>query len=182
MTSGKSSSDQRSDNTQTFEDRDYFVMGPNVYTRGEYVWLLKQLGYTEENIKKKTEWPSKVSPFWVELIKDKGYKQYGVRVKRDGTIAHIKESKALALFYNSSTPYSFHYIAGDIVVYTLAKDEDHAKKNAEKKRLEQFLSKSWLGHLEQEAENERLRQEMKNPMWPGINSFYAQHFNNGASP
>lgn len=172
MTNGKSSSSQKSDNTQTFEDRDYFVHGPNVYNRSEYVWLLKEMGFTEENIQKKTAWPAKVSPFWIELIKDKGYKQYGVQVKRDGTVVCIRKNDKLTLFYNGSTPYSFHYVAGDIVVYTLAKDDDHAKKNAEKKRLEQFLSKSWLGHLEQEAEHERYRKEMNTSTWPGINNFY----------
>ena len=165
MTNGKSSSNQRSDNTQTFEDRDYFVMGGNVFTRGEYVWLHRQMGRTEEQIAKVTEYPAKISPFWIELIRDKGYKQYSLQVKRDGTVVKVKQMVTLAMFYNNSTPYSFHYVSGDIVVYTLAKDEDHAKKNAEKKRLEQFLSKSWLGHLEQEAENERFRQEMKNPFF-----------------
>ena len=177
MTNGKSSSNQKSDNTQTFEDRDYFVMGPNVYTRGEYVWLLRHMGRTEEQIAKVTEYPAKISPFWVELIRDKGYKQYGVQVKRDGTVVKIKLVEHLALFYNNSTPYSFHYVSGDIIVYTLAKDEDHAKKNAEKKRLEQFLSKSWLSHLEQEAENESYKQEMmKQALVAGINNWYSNQY------
>lgn len=173
MTNGKSSSNQRSDNTQTFEDREYFTMGPNVYTRSEYIWLLKQLGRTEEQIQKMTEWPSKISPFWIKLIRDKGYNQYGIQLKRDGTVVKIKKQDKLSLFYNNSTPYSLYYTSGDIVVYTLAKDEDHAKENAEKKRLEQFLSKSWLGHLEQEAENERYRKEAKlSPIYPGKSHWY----------
>ena len=177
MTNGKSSSNQKSEDTQTFEDRDYFVYGPNVYTRGEYVWLLKLFGRSEEQIKKATEWPSKISPFWIELIRDKGYKQFTVHMKRDGEVVQIKPVERLALFYNSSTPYSFHYHMGDIIVYTLAKDEDHAVKNADKKRLEQFLSKSWLNHLEQEEEDKRYDQETKKPMWPGINNWYHRQYN-----
>lgn len=186
MTSGKSLSDQNSDNTQTFEDRDYFTLGPNVYTRGEYIWLLKQLGHTEDRIKKATEWPSKISPFWIGLIRDKGYTQFVVQVHRDGTVLDCRSKTGLSLFYNNSSPYSFHYSSRNIVVYTLAKDEEHAKKNAEKKRLEQFLSKSWLEHLEQEAENERYNKEMartsvNQSIWPGINSWYGKAFN-GVTP
>ena len=176
MTNGKSSSNQKLDNTQTFEDRDYFVLGPNIYTRSEYVWFLRHIGRTEEQIAKATEYPAKISPFWIELIRDKGYKQYGIQVKRDGTVVKIREMQSLGLFYNNSTPYSFHFVSGDIVVYTLAKDEDHAKKNAEKKRLEQFLSKSWLGHLEQEAKYEKeyviQKQAVAKSMWPGVNNWY----------
>ena len=45
MTSGKSLSDRNSEDIQTFEDRDYFVLGSNVYTRGE---LLKKDATKEE--------------------------------------------------------------------------------------------------------------------------------------
>lgn len=148
MTNGKYSSNQNSDDTKTFEDRDYFVHGPNVYTRGEYVFLLRQLGNTEEQIKKRTEYPSKISPFWIDLLKE-GYKQWIVMMERDGTLNEAQEKFNISLFYNNSTPYSHHYRNTNIIVYTLAKDMEHAVRNADKKRVEQFLSKAWLAHMEE---------------------------------
>ena len=148
MTNGKYSSNQNSDDTKTFEDRDYFVHGPNVYTRGEYVFLLRQLGHTEEQIKKRTEYPSKISPFWIDLLKE-GYKQWIIMMERDGRLNEAQEKLSLSLFYNNSSPYSHHYRNTNIIVYTLAKDKEHAVRNADKKRVEQFLSKAWLAHMEE---------------------------------
>jgi hypothetical protein len=177
MTSGKYSSNQNSEDTQTFEDRDYFVHGPNVYTRGEYAWLLKMLMFPDSQIEKKMVWPSKISPFWISLMRDKGYKQWMVQLKRNGEVVQTHEKPGISLFYNSSTPYCFHFHGTDICVYTLAKDLDHALKNAEKKRLEQFLSKAWLGAIQDYEENQRLIEQNKKSfsqaMWPGINQFYA---------
>lgn len=194
MTNGKSESSQSSGDTQTFEDRDYFIHGGNVFTRSEYVWLLETLGFTKNNIELKTRWPAKITPFWLELIRDKGYKQWGIRMARDGTVVECKEQSALSLFYNSSTPYCHRYSNKDIIVITLAKDKDHAVANANKKRVQQFLSKAWLEHIQQEEEFER---SMNTPrrsaqvnisggsggagsfsqaIWPGVASWYAQQY------
>ena len=154
MTNGKYSSSQNSEDTKTFEDRDYFVCGPNVFTRGEYIFLLQQKGMKEDAIKKLTEYPAKISPFWIDFLKD-GYKQWVVMLERDGTVNEAQEKSSLNLFYNSSTPYCHRYHNTNIIVYTLAKDKDHAIHNADKKRVEQFLSKAWLNHMEEWTKTKR---------------------------
>ena len=144
MENGKQSFDQKLDSTKTIEDRDYFTLGPNIFNRSNYAFLMKCLGINQEAITKRTVWPAKIDPYWIDQLKE-GWKQWRVTIDRDRKVQDILEVTRLALYYNSSSPYCWWFASpSTLVVVTLAKDTTQAEVHANKVLTQQYLNPKWL--------------------------------------
>lgn len=144
MENGKQSFDQRSDSTKIIEDRDYFVLGPNIFNRTDYKFLLQRLGHSQTTIDKRTTWPAKVDPYWIDQLRE-GWKQWKVQISRDREILSIEPEPKLTLYYNSSSPYCWWFGDKTILwVITLAKDKEQAETHANKVLTQQYLNPKWL--------------------------------------
>ncbi len=153
MENGKQSFDQRSDNTKTIEDRDYFVHGRNIFNRSNYVFLLKQTGLSDAIIEQRTRFTSKVDPYWIDQVRD-GWKQYRICITRNREVAGIEEFKNLLLFYNSSSPYAWWFEGKEkLIVMTLGKNEEKAIEHANKVLTQQYLNPKWLAIKEHDRLN-----------------------------
>jgi hypothetical protein len=125
------------------EDRDYFVHGPNIFNRSDYEFLLTQLQVPEDQKKKRLQWPSKIEPFWIDQLKT-GWTQWCIGLNRTREVTRKEQPPRLNLFYNSSTPYAFYFTRDIIIVWCLAKSEEHALAHANKICTQQYLHKGWL--------------------------------------
>lgn len=144
MENGKQSFDQKSDSTKTIEDRDYFTVGPNIFNRANYTYLLQRLGHSQETITKRTTWPAKIDPYWIDQLKE-GWKQWRVTIDRDRKVQDILEVTRLALYYNYSSPYCWWFASPtSMIVVTLAKDPTQAEAHANKVLTQQYLNPKWL--------------------------------------
>jgi len=144
MENGKQSFDQRSDSTKTIEDRDYFTLGPNIFSRSNYAFLMKCLGNNQEAITKRTVWPAKIDPYWIDQLKE-GWKQWRVTIDRDRKVQGILEVTRLALYYPNSSPYCWWFASPtSMIVVTLAKDKEQAETHANKVLTQQYLNPKWL--------------------------------------
>lgn len=144
MENGKQSFDQRSDNIKTIEDRDYFVLGSNIFNRSNYLFLAECLGWRADLKQKKAAWPAKVDPYWIDQLRE-GWKQWKVQISRDREILSIEPEPKLRLYYNASSPYCWWF--GDktcMFVITLAKDKEQAETHANKVLTQQYLNPKWL--------------------------------------
>lgn len=151
MTSGKSSLNQRLLDTRIInmaeiEDRDYFVMGRNVFNRSNFKLLLEHLKWPKEHQEKALQWKSQIDPFWIDQLRE-GWKQWKIVLNRERKIIEECPTPYLVLFYNQSSPYCFHFEYKNIVVHCLAKSKEHAIKHANKVCTQQFLHKGWLQQI-----------------------------------
>ena len=151
MTSGKQSFDQNSEDTKTIEDRDYFVIGKNIFNRANAYFLRQQLGMKDSMIEQMQQFPAKVDPYWIDQLRE-GYVQWKVSITRDREVLSANQEPRLQLYYNQSSPYCWWFGGkSELVVITLAKDKEQAEKHANKVLTQQYLNPKWLAMKENDV-------------------------------
>lgn len=145
MTNGKSSSNQRSDSTQTFEleDRNYYVWMGAIYTKDELDFLYTNQCISKYYYEAALKRPAVTNHWWMQLV-HKGYKMIAVHMKRDGSVLKTTTIPGVRLFGPKRIPWTFMYHGDVIVAESLSKDEAQAVAYADRKRIENFLNPKWL--------------------------------------